>query len=52
MKVLEKEHENLESVIDWRRKEFNWGENPKWYLPGKCTVTINVCDSEDFTKNT
>ena len=35
--------------IDSRRKKLNWGENPERNLPGKCTLSITICNSDDAT---
>ena len=38
-KVYRENHGKLESKIDSRRKKLIWRENP-----GRCTITINICD--------
>ena len=32
------------SGIDSMRNSFSWGENPEMYLPGRCIITITVCN--------
>ena len=42
-----KTKEKLESGIISRKKKYSWGENPERYIPGRCTITITICDSDD-----
>ena len=43
-------HENLESRIDSKREKLGWSEDPKGYIPGRCTITITICNSDDATQ--
>ena len=38
-----------EAIKNGKRKNFNWGTNPKWYLPGRCTFT--TCNSGNVTRS-
>ena len=51
VKVYRENHEKLESGIDCKMKNLNWGENSERYLPGRCTITITICDSDDATES-
>ena len=42
-------HENLESEIDSRREKLNWSKDPERYIPGRSTITIIICNSDDIT---
>ena len=33
-----------------RRKELSRSKNPKRHIPGRCTITITICDSHDATQ--
>ena len=50
-KVYRENHEKLESGIDYKRKKFSWGENPKRYTPGRCAINITICNSYDATQS-
>ena len=50
-KVYRKYHGKLESRTDKRRKKLSWGENPEWDLPGRCTITITICNNGDATES-
>ena len=43
-------HEKLESGIDSWRKKFSWGKNPESYIPGRCVITIIICNNDDATQ--
>ena len=49
MKIHHGSHEKLESGIDQMKKYFNWGENPERYHPGRSTLNITICNSNDAT---
>ena len=49
-KVYRGNHEKLESGIDSYRKNIRWGEDPEGYIPGRCTITITICNSDDATQ--
>ena len=48
---IRRNHEKLESGIDSRRKKLSWSENPEWYIPGRCAITITISDNEDATQS-
>ena len=31
--------------------KLSWGKNPKSDLPGRCAITITICDGDDATKS-
>ena len=47
--VHQRNHEKLESWTDSRRKKFHWSKNPERYIPGKCAISITICNSNDAT---
>ena len=46
---IEKNHENLESGADSRRKKLSWNKDPKRYFPRGCTITLTFPNSHDAT---
>ena len=46
-KIYQEKHGNLESEIDSRRKKLSWGKDPERYNPGRCTITFDICNSDD-----
>ena len=40
----------MESWIDSRRKSFDRSKDPKRHIPGRCTITITICNSDDATQ--
>ena len=46
-KVHRGNHEKLESGNDNWSKKLNWGKNPERYIPGRWTITITICDSDN-----
>ena len=46
IKVHHGNRENLES-----RTESSWGENSERYIPGRCAVTIIICNDDDTTQS-
>ena len=51
IKFIEKNHENLDSGIDGRRKKLNWGKSPERYIPRRCTITIIICNNHNATQS-
>ena len=49
--IYQKSHEKLESRTDSRRKKLNCGENPERYLPGRCAITITICNNDNATQS-
>ena len=49
-KVYRENYEKLKSGID-RRKKFSWVKNPERNLPGRCTITITICNSKDTSQS-
>ena len=49
-KFYRENHVNLESEIDSRRERLRRSGNPKRYIPGRCTITIIICNSDDVTQ--
>ena len=43
-------YENLKSGIDSRREKLSWSKDPKNYIPGRCTLTITIFNSNDATQ--
>ena len=41
--------EILESGIDSRRTKLSRGKDPKRHIPGRCIITITICDCHDVT---
>ena len=37
----------IENMIQKQEEKFNWGENPESYLPGRCVITITICNCDD-----
>ena len=48
--VNRENYEKLDSGTDGRRKKLSWGEHSERYLPGRCAITITICDSDDATQ--
>ena len=44
-------HKKLVSGINSRKKKFTWDENPERYIPGRCTITITIGNSDDATQS-
>ena len=40
----------IEKTIDSKRKKHSKGKDPKRHIPGRCTITITICDSHDATQ--
>ena len=49
-KLYRENHGNQESRIDSRRKKLTWSKDPESYIPGRCTINIIICKSDDATK--
>ena len=49
-KLYREHHENPESGIDSRREKLNWSEDLKSYIPGRCTLIINIYNCDDATQ--
>ena len=49
-KLYRENHENLESGIDNRREKFSWSGVWERYIPGRRTITITICISNDATQ--
>ena len=49
-KVHQVKNEKLETWTNSRRKKLSWGENPERNPPGRCAITITICDSDDATE--
>ena len=49
-KVYRGNQKKLEGGIDSRRKRISWGKNPERNLPGRCNITITICNSDDTTE--
>ena len=45
------DHGNLESGFDRNRKRLIKGKDPERHIPGKCTITITICNSDDTTQS-
>ena len=39
----------MENGIDSKRKKLSRSKDPKRHIPGRCTVTITLCNSDDAT---
>ena len=48
-KLHRKDHANLESGADSRRKKLSWNKDPKRDFPKRCTITLTIHDSHDAT---
>ena len=48
-KLHRKDHANLESGADCRRKKLSWNKDPKRYFPRRCTITLTIHNSHDAT---
>ena len=46
-KLYQKNHENLESGIDCRRKKLSRSESPKRYISRRCTITVTIHNCDD-----
>ena len=44
-----KDHANLESGADSRRKKLSWNKDPKRHFPRRCTITLTIHNSHDAT---
>ena len=49
-KLYRKNHENLKSWINSRRKKLIWNKDPKRYISGICTINVNIHNRHDATK--
>ena len=49
VKVFQENNGKLESGIDSKRKRLSCVENLERYLPGRCAVTITICDHNEAT---
>ena len=45
----QKDHANLESGADSRRKRLSWNKDPKRDFPRRCTITLTIHNSHDAT---
>ena len=50
-KVYRENHEKLESQTHSWSKKISWGENPERNLPGRCVMTIMICNSDDVSQS-
>ena len=44
---IDKNHENLESGIDSRRKKLSWSKDPKRYISKRCAFTVTIHNCHD-----
>ena len=42
--------ENLVSGIDSQREKLSWSKDQERFIPGRCTITITICNSDDATQ--
>ena len=49
-KLYRENYEKLESGIDIRREKLSWSKDLGRYIPGRCPITIAICNSDDTTK--
>ena len=42
--------ENLERGIDNRREKLSWSEDPKRYIPRRCTIIITIYNCDNATR--
>ena len=49
-KLYRENYENLKSGIDSRRAKLSWSEDPERYIPGRCNITITICNSDDTSQ--
>ena len=49
-KLYRENHENLESEIDNRQEKLTCSEDPKRYIPRRCTIIITIYDCDDVTQ--
>ena len=49
-KVYPEYQGKLEQETDSRTENLSWGENPERDLPGRCTITITICNSKDASE--
>ena len=49
-KLYRENHKHLKSGIDSKTEMLNWSENPKRYIPGRCTITVIICNGDDATQ--
>ena len=45
----EENHENLKSGTDSMMEKLGISEDPKRYIPGRCSITITICNKDDAT---
>ena len=50
-KVYRENHGKLEKGIDHRRKKFIRSKIPERYLPGRCAITITICNIDEATQS-
>ena len=48
-KLHRKDHANLESGADSRRKKLSWNKDPKRHFRRRCTITLTIHNSHDPT---
>ena len=48
---MENAMKKMESEIDSRRKMLSRCENPDRDFPGKCAITITICNSDDASES-
>ena len=49
-KVFREYHGKFESWIDYRKKKIIWGKNLARVLPGRCSITISIFNSNAATE--
>ena len=49
--VYREEHSNLVSGIDNRRKKLSRGKDPNRHIPGRCIITITICNNDDAAQS-
>ena len=50
LKLYGKNYENLVTRIDSKREKLSWSEDPKRYIPKRCTITMTIRNSDDATQ--
>ena len=48
-KLHRKNHPNLESGVDSKRKKLSWNKDPKRHFPRRCPITLTIHNSNDAT---
>ena len=44
---IEKTMKTWRGELTAEREKLNRSEDPERYIPGRCTITINICNSDD-----